>query len=426
MTLENLRTVAVPTLEVPSVAAPDLSEVRVHAGPRPVRVLIVFNTVFLYGMERYVLELFDFLRPEVEPHFLLSQTVRRLEMPLLAEIERRGFEHSFFGDRRDWPKIARPQSVRELWLVLAALVRGNLTVLRRALSCDVLYLPSLGYLYMGVLAAGHCRLTGKRAVMCFHDLNPGPARRMRLASRLISDFVHHTQFGYGHVVRSHPCVARKRTLVLPGRTEVRPPGDGTVTELRRHFAGKRNLLFAGQVAQHKGIDFLLEAFASLAADYPDLALHIAGGCADETGLRRMIAATGAAERICYWGYRHDVPELLRMAYLYVHPSPPSRFQESFGRGVVEAMAQGVPTVCFRSGALQELVADGSTGLIAEQETATALALAIRRYLDDPGLRHRCARAARLRFEQLYSDDCIRDAWVQFFRQPAGKGWPSTT
>lgn len=249
-------------------------------------------------------------------------------------------------------------------------------------------------------------------------------RTCRAASLLISDCVHHTQFGYEQVVGSHPGVARKRTLILPGRTEVRTSDEGTAAELRRHLLGKRNLLFAGQVAQHKGIDLLLKAFGLLAADYPDLALHIAGGCTDEAELRRMIAATGAADRIHYWGFRRDVPELLRMSYLYVHPSPPSRFRESFGRGVVEAMALGVPAVCFRSGALQEVVLDGVTGLIAQQETAAALSQAIRHFLDDPGFRNRCSRSARLRFEQSYSDHCIRDAWVQFFCQQEEIGLPS--
>ncbi|HEV8525708.1 MAG TPA: glycosyltransferase family 4 protein [Terriglobales bacterium] len=422
-TLENLRTAAKPHIEARSVAASDISEIVSCAARRPVRVLVVFNTVFLYGMERYVLDLFDLLRPDVVPHFLLSYTLKRLKLPLLGEIQGKGFHYSFFGDRSDWPKIAWPRSLGELWPMLAALVRGNLTVLRRALGCDVLYLPSISYLYMAILAALYCRLAGKRTVLCFHDLNPGPARRVRAASLLISDFVHHTRLGYEQVVRSHSGVARKRTLILPGRTEVRTD-DGTTAELRHHFLGKRNLLFAGQVAQHKGIDLLLEAFARLATDHPDVALHIAGGCTDEAELRSMIAATGAEDRIHYWGFRQDVPDLLRMSYLYVHPSPPSRFQESFGRGVVEAMALGVPVVCFRSGALQEVVVDGATGLVAEQETPAALAQTIGRFLDDPAFRSRCSRAARLRFEQFYSDECIHDAWVQFFRQPAEKGLPS--
>ncbi|MGA9207021.1 MAG: hypothetical protein WB347_04415, partial [Terriglobales bacterium] len=65
---------------------PDCVEPQMHAEAdgrqvvRPVRILIVFNTVFLYGMERQVIESFDLLRPEVEPHFLLSYTTYRKQL----------------------------------------------------------------------------------------------------------------------------------------------------------------------------------------------------------------------------------------------------------------------------------------------------------------------------------------------------------
>lgn len=62
---------------------------------RPVRVLIVFNTVSLYGIERQVIKSFDLLQPEVEPHFLSSYTTYCLQLHILAEIERRGLALPF-------------------------------------------------------------------------------------------------------------------------------------------------------------------------------------------------------------------------------------------------------------------------------------------------------------------------------------------
>ena len=42
------------------------------ANAGPCRVFVPFTTPFLYGMERAVIELFDALRPDVEPYFLHS------------------------------------------------------------------------------------------------------------------------------------------------------------------------------------------------------------------------------------------------------------------------------------------------------------------------------------------------------------------
>ncbi|MGA7294299.1 MAG: glycosyltransferase, partial [Terriglobales bacterium] len=125
-----------------------------------------------------------------------------------------------------------------------------------------------------------------------------------------------------------------------------------------------------------------------------------------------------ADRVKYWGYRADALHLLQSAYLYVHTSPPSRVQESFGRSVVEAMALGVPTVCFGSGALQEIVVDGETGFICE-ESPTALADAIRKMLDDEDLRNHCGERAADRYRTFYSNDHVRLRWLKFlFDVPA--------
>jgi len=382
---------------------------------RPVRVLIVFNTVFLYGMERQVIESFDLLRPEVEPHFLLSYTTQRKQLPLLAEIVRRGLEHSFFSDRTDWPKIGRPRSLRQAWQMAMAMIKGNRDVLRRSLDCDAIYLPATGYGYFALLGALYCRLRRKRVVFEFHDLPRTWQLRLRLVSMLATDCVQQTRFACDFSARTNPYLARKKTFICPARTQTWRLCDSD-PQVRRALAGKRNLLFVGQVSLHKGIDLLLEAFSSLASHYPDIHLHVLGGGPQEQALRTRIESARLDSRVHLWGYRHDVDDFLRMTYLYIHPSPPSRFHECFPRGALEAMSQEVPTVCFRSGGLQEMVVDGKTGLVCEEETPECLAANIRRFLDDPRFRSSCARGALSRFQELYSDDRIRARWIEFAEQ----------
>ncbi len=407
---------------------PGCVEPQVHAAadPRraapPVRVLIVFNSIALYGMERQVIELFDLLRPEVEPHFLLSYTTYRKQLPLLTEIERRGLEHSFFSDRTDWPKIGRPRSLRQAWQMAMAMIKGNRDVLRRALDCDAIYLPAWGYGLFALLAAPYARLTGKRVIYCFHDLPHRRLLRLRVLSPLVTDCVHHTRFGYDFTVRTNPYLARKKTLVCPTRTQAwrlcHPD-----PRVRAELEGKRNLLFIGQLTYIKGFDLLLEAFRSIAPEYPDAHLQVLGTSSDERQLRNTIASMALESRVHLWGYRDDVHDFLRLAYLYVQSSVPSRVQEAFGRGAVEAMSQGAPTICFRSGALQELVLHEKTGLLCEEETPECLARNIRRFLDDPEFRDVCGRAARHSFEERYADDPVRDRWLEFFAQMTGRKVP---
>ena len=78
------------------------------------------------------------------------------------------------------------------------------------------------------------------------------------------------------------------------------------------------------------------------------------------------------------------------------------------------MSQAAPTICFRSGGLQEMIVHAKTGLICEEETAECLARNICRLLDDPVLRDECAHAALRRYQELYSDARVREGWMALF------------
>ena len=254
-------------------------------------------------------------------------------------------------------------------------------------------------------------MAGKQVIYQFHDLNP-PSWLVRIWSLLVSGFVHNTELGRDHVLRRYPFLKRKRHMVAPPVIQTsRLCGPDPL--VRAELEGRRNLLFIGRVDETKGIDLLLEAFRLLVPEYPDVYLQLLGGCADEARFRRTVVAMGLPSRVKLWGYRGDVYDFLDMAYLYVHPTPPSRCAESFGRGAVEAMSQGVPVVCFRSGALKEIVLHEQTGLVCDEETAACLASKIRRFLDDPRFRSSCSDAALSRFQQFYSGEPIRRGWIEF-------------
>jgi len=362
-------------------------------------------------MERSVVETFDLLRTEVTPHFLMSYTTYQENLPLLAEVKRRGLPYSFFRDKKGWPGLQKPTSFRHFWGLLFALISGNLTVLKACVRNDVLYIPSVRYFYFAFFAALYYRLAGKRIIYHFHDLIRVRSKQLRFVSFFITDFVHNTRTGRDTVISANPYVIKKRNYILPCPTALRSRNSEGVETL---IDGGRSILFVGQVSPHKGIEVLIEAFRLLAND--KISLDIVGGCNNEEFRRRfdgLIAANGC--EIKYWGYRNDVSSFLNKSWVYVQPSLPSTMQESFGRGVVEAMSAGVPAVCFRSGALQEIVVHEETGLICEEESAECLAQNLRRFLDDSDLRNQCGKRAIQRYEKYFSDDRVRESWLQLFK-----------
>jgi glycosyltransferase involved in cell wall biosynthesis len=387
--------------------------------PRGVtRVFIPLVTPFLYGMERAVIELFDALRPGVEPYFLQSNRIFQRQPPIIREMTRRGFSIQLLPDKTDWERLAKPRSFVHLCQMIAAAVRANLAIFKGACGKDVLYVPSISAAAGSLLAAVHHRLTGRRVIHHFHDLGTNN-RLFALWIPLVTDFMHNTEFGYQDVVSKHPAIKRKRNFIVPSILDVdeRLPED---PEVCRSLTGKRNLFFVGQISGHKGVDILIEAFSLVARKYPDVLLHLVGGCANDfrRDLDREIAAAGVGDRVRFWGFREDATRLMRFAHVYVHTSPPSRFHESFGRSVVEAMAYGVPTVCFRSGALQEVVLHEKTGLICE-ESAFSLASALNRFLEERKFQEACGKGARQRYEQMYSPAVVRPRLAQVLRAKRG-------
>ena len=75
------------------------------------------------------------------PCFLMSRTMFRENLPVLAEIRRRGLPRFFFSDIRGWSCLRKPWSLRIAWDVSPALLRGSPDVLKEAVKCDALYPP---------------------------------------------------------------------------------------------------------------------------------------------------------------------------------------------------------------------------------------------------------------------------------------------
>lgn len=376
------------------------------------KVVVSFHTPFLYGMERSVIEIFE-VRPFVQSEFVVTYTAERLHLPVLEEIRRRSLKYRFLPDWKGWPRIGKPKSLGEALGVFVALARGNVTHLKAAIGKDALYVPSTTYALQSFSAAVYMRLRGKRVIHRFHDFVDRPSRFLRLWSYLVTDFVHITETGKRAAETSNPWIQRKRSFVVPNLisepTKTSPKACSGVS------GNKREIVFAGQVSPHKGIDLLLKAIAVL-RPRTDVRFRIMGSMQPEYAgeFEKLLRQAQKAAEVEVFGYQTDVMQWLRTAYLYVHPTPPSRCREGFARGVIEAMSVGVPSVCFASGSLSEIVVNEETGIICQEETPEALANAMERFLISTEFRNECGRRACQRYWATYSVESVRRKWVEFF------------
>jgi|WetSurMetagenome_2_1015567.scaffolds.fasta_scaffold00022_51 glycosyltransferase involved in cell wall biosynthesis len=121
-----------------------------------------------------------------------------------------------------------------------------------------------------------------------------------------------------------------------------------------------------------------------AAALDDLHVLFVGGGEGMQDLRSFARERNVADRVHFLGYRSDIPSVLKASDVYVHSSN----WEGFGLAVVEAMAGGVPVVASDVEGLNEVVQNGTSGLLFKKGDPADLARNIGLVLSDVALRDR--------------------------------------
>jgi glycosyltransferase involved in cell wall biosynthesis len=283
-----------------------------------------------------------------------------------------------FVSRRFWQTLpvlrrayAEAKLLERLTLALAALpelIHGGY---------DIIHLQKPYDLAPALLAR---RLGGARVVLGCHgeDFYPGD----RLLARRVDAAVSCSRFN-------------ARTVAARYGIEPQVVFNGVDLTLFRPVAPDRSLrrdapllLWVGRFQPWKGVDIAIRALAQL----PEAMLLIAGAGEERARLERLVAGLDLRERVRFLGPvpRAELPRLYSSADLLLATSFAS---ETFGIGLVEAQACGLPVVASRFGGFPEVVDEGRTGLLVPPRDPQALAAAVRELLEDPARRRAMAAAA---------------------------------
>jgi glycosyltransferase involved in cell wall biosynthesis len=156
-------------------------------------------------------------------------------------------------------------------------------------------------------------------------------------------------------------------------------------------------VFVGRLTRQKDLDIAIDAVARV----PKAHLTIVGDGPDRARLEERAAASPGRERI---SFRGALPRAEAIAVLAgADACVISSAWENFPHAAVEALAVGVPVVATAVGGVPEIVHDGENGLLVPAGSADALAVALRRVVDENGLRGRLAGAARRSVEPLTAE-----------------------
>jgi glycosyltransferase involved in cell wall biosynthesis len=191
-----------------------------------------------------------------------------------------------------------------------------------------------------------------------------------------------------------------RDLVLswgvpPERVTLLPNPAPRVTDASPFDVGAHPVLaFAGRLTAQKDLGVALAGLREL----DGVRLLIAG---DGPERRRLEALAGP--RVEFLG---PLPRAEVLGVLSaVDASILTSAWENFPHGVVESLAVGTPVIATRTGGVAEVVRDGENGLLFDPGDTEAFVAAVRRYLDEPGLRD-MLRAATVPSVAAYDADAV--------------------
>lgn len=183
------------------------------------------------------------------------------------------------------------------------------------------------------------------------------------------------------------------------------PGDGAhldgLAALPPAPPGTLRVGLVATYARWKGHDLFLEAAALVTRQRPDLPVRFylvgaplyrtAGSQFTDAELRELVERHGLTGRVGFVPFQPEPARVYRALDVFVHASTR---REPFGLTIAEALACGRPAVISQSSGAAESLRNGADALAIAPGNVNTLAAALRRLLEDEGLRDALAFSAR--------------------------------
>ena len=156
--------------------------------------------------------------------------------------------------------------------------------------------------------------------------------------------------------------------VVPNGVDLSPFSNETAPIDRSEFGFTESdilLVYTGRLGPEKNLPFLLRAFAGIAKAYEEVGLLIVGNGPEYDNLVDRVQHMGIADRVHFTGQvpYDELPRYLATADAFVTAS----VTEVHPLSVIEAQAAGLPVLGIQSPGVGDIVKDGETGILAQEE-----------------------------------------------------------
>lgn len=145
------------------------------------------------------------------------------------------------------------------------------------------------------------------------------------------------------------------------------------------------ILSVGELQTRKNHEPVLRAIGEI--DDPHIKYMICGRGELEQHLKDVAKDIGMEERLLLPGHVYDIPERLKAADIFAHPSQ----REGLGIAALEAMASGLPLITSNVQGIKDYVINGETGFVTTPNDVKGYKQAIIQLRDDPCFRERISK-----------------------------------
>lgn len=177
--------------------------------------------------------------------------------------------------------------------------------------------------------------------------------------------------------------------------------------------------FAARMELLKGPLVMVEALGRAGTENPHICMNIAGDGSQRQKIAVRAKGLNIAGRYRYHGvYTHpeERSAFMKSIDVFVMPS----FTEGTPNCIVEAMAYAKPIIASEVGGVPDMIGD-EAGLLVPAGDAEALSKAMLRLASDAELRLAMGRAARARYERLFSPAAVLPLILQTYERVSGNG-----
>lgn len=201
-----------------------------------------------------------------------------------------------------------------------------------------------------------------------------------------ADVVTGVATGVAGYIREHRWAPTERVRVIYNGVDVDLFARASDREAKRHEIGLPASAWAigivGNLRPQKNHELALAALVKVLREAPNAWLVIVGEGERRERLEMLARELGVQERTLFLGARTDVPALLSSVDVYCLPS----HFEGMPLSLFEAMAARRPIVATSVVGIDDLIVNGTTGLLVPANDAEALSRALLRIRRDSSLR----------------------------------------